>query len=311
MRNLLFVFIAVLCFGEVNAQELNCQVIVNSRKLTNLDPQKFQTLRTDIFEFMNNRKWTDDEFDITERIECSININLEEEERTDRYRAIVTIQASRPVYNSSYKSVLLNHSDKDWIFDYTEFEPLEYSDNANLSNLTSMLAYYAYMIIGLDYDSFSLNGGTPYFTKAQTIVNNISSNSEFPGWSPIDGTRNRYWLVENIMNNRYSTFRNSYYSYHRLGLDRMYENMMEGRRSITTAITGLERITREYPNAMIIQSFFDAKSSENSRHLQRSKLQLRKARIIAKLAQMDPRNSGDYQELINQGGTNVQGDQFK
>ena len=257
---------------------------------------------------MNNQNWTDDSYKTAERIECSININLEQEVRTDRYRAIVTIQASRPVFNSSYKTLLLNHSDRDWEFEYIEFQPLEYSDNANLSNLTSMLAYYAYLIIGLDYDSYSLNGGTKYLTKAQTIVNNISSNARAPGWSPIDGTRNRYWLIENLMNTRYSTFRTSFYTYHRQGLDRMYDKTTQARQSITSSIAALERITREYPNSMIIQSFFDAKSNE-IKDIYREATPSEKSRIIAKLSQMDPRNSGDYQELMNQGGNFLGGEE--
>ena len=301
MRNILFIILALFIFNDISAQELACRVSVNSRKLTNLDQKIFQTMRQDISEFLNNRTWTEDTYETSERIECSININFDQEVRSDRYRATVTIQASRPVFNSSYKTLLLNHSDRDWEFEYVEFQPLEYSDNANLSNLTSMLAFYAYLIIGLDYDSYSLNGGSEYLTKAQTIVNNISSNADAPGWSPIDGNRNRYWIIENLMNSRYSVFRSSFYTYHRQGLDRMYDKTSQARQSITSSITALEKITREYPNSMIIQSFFDAKSNE-IKGIYREATPAEKSRIISKLIQMDPRNSEDYEELMNQGG---------
>ena len=177
------------------SQELNCRVEITSQRLQTADPKIFQTLKVSLIEFLNNRKWSNEVFSLEEKIECSMFINIMEEVATNTYRAQVNVQSSRPVFNSDYSTLMFNHSDKDWVFTYTEYQPLDFNENDFMSNLTSMLAFYAYLIIGLDYDSYSLNGGTPYFEKAQMVVNTIPPNMPSdiaPGWKPFDSERNRF-----------------------------------------------------------------------------------------------------------------------
>ena len=201
-----------MLFGgsALQAQELQCGVNVSAPQLRVADPKIFKTLETAIYEFMNNRTWTGDKFKAEEKIRCEINITITDELSIDRFRAQVAIQSSRPLYNSDYQTVTFNWVDKDWEFSYVEYQPLEFNENIVLNNLTSMLAYYAYIIIGLDYDSFALNGGTTYLQKAQKIVNN-SQNACEKGWKPYDGIRNRYWLTDNLMNPRFAGYREAFY----------------------------------------------------------------------------------------------------
>jgi hypothetical protein len=163
----------LLFINTTSAQELNCKVQVVSQRATTTDPQVFKTLETAIYEFMNNRRWTNDNFTANERIECSIMLNITDDPGTGRFIATATVQSSRPVFNSSYNSVLLNISDPAWQFEYVQFQPLQYNDNVYQYSLTSLLAFYAYIIVGLDYDSYSLKGGTPYFEKAQQVLNTV------------------------------------------------------------------------------------------------------------------------------------------
>ena len=178
----IFIILSFVFFGsQLFAQEINCAVTINAEKVTQTDPKIFKTLETAIFEFMNTRKWTDDVFLPEERIECQILISITEELSSDRFRAQTSIVSRRPVFGSDYNSTLFNFQDKDFEFIYSEYQPLEFNENQYTNNLTAMLAYYAYIIIGLDYDSFALKGGDKYFLKAQTIVNQ-ASNSDFKGW---------------------------------------------------------------------------------------------------------------------------------
>ena len=261
---LLSLFFTLLSL-ETFPQELNCKVEITSQKLQATDPKVFQTLKSSVYEFMNTRKWTNDVFKIEERIECSVFINVMEETSVNVYKAQVNIQSSRPVFSSDYNSVLLNHVDKDWVFGYTEYQPLEFNENDFISNLTSMLAYYAYLIIGLDYDSYSLDAGTPYYQKAQTIVNTIPSNISSdlaPGWKAFDNDKNRYWIIDNLLNVKYNPVREAIYLYHRKGLDVMYENTNNGRQVILNCLTKVGEVAEEYPNAVGIKIFFNAKSEE-------------------------------------------------
>jgi len=285
---------------STQAQELNCQVQVITPKLQTADPKIFKTLETSIYDFMNSRKWTSDIFEPEERIECSILINITEELSIDKFKAQVSIQSSRSVHNSSYNSVVINHVDKDWVFQYAEYQPLEFNENVFISNLTSMLAFYAYFIIGMDYDTYSLKGGTPYFTKAQAIVNSIPPNlgkDEAPGWKPFDGNRNRYWIVENLLKSRYEPFRSVAYKYHLQGLDMMYENPKVARQVITSALKTLKEPVEENPNAMIVQLFFNAKAEELV-NIYSGASPPEKAAIVQLLNQLDPTNKQKYQQIM-------------
>ena len=234
-----FTLVLVMCMSVgAWAQEMNCTVEIIAQKLSSADPKIFKTMQTAVYDFMNQRKWTGDVFQVSERIECKIFINVTEELGSDNYRATVNIQASRPVFNASLNSVLLNYADKDWVFNYVENQTLEFSDNAFTSNLTSMLAFYANVIIGMDYDTYAPKGGTPYYLKAQAIVNTVpqSLGDKAPGWKPFDGTRNRYWMIENLLNTKYDAMRDGAYMYHRQGMDLMYDNLKIGRQNCYNAL---------------------------------------------------------------------------
>lgn len=248
--------------AKLVAQELNCKVTVLAQRLQTADPRIFKTLETAIFEYLNNRKWTNDVFLPEERIECAMLINITDEAGSNNYKATVSIQVARPGYNSTYNSPVLNHSDKEWLFEYVEFQPIVFNENAFNDNLSSLLGYYAYLIIGMDYDTYSLKGGTPYFNKAQTILNNVPSGDNNPGWRPFDSQRNRYWIIENLLNPRYDVMREVAYQYHRQGIDVMYDNVTNGRQVVINCLQKMEKVAIDFPNAMIFQMFFNAKREE-------------------------------------------------
>lgn len=266
MRNALIILFSCLVVvgGKLHAQELNCKVQVLTQRLQTVDAKIFKTLETSIFEYMNNRKWTDDVFQPEERIECNILINVTDELGSNYYKATASIQVSRTAFNSSYNTPIFNYADKDWVFEYNEFQQIVYNENAFNDNLSSMLGFYAYLMIGLDYDTYSLKGGTPFFNKAQTILNNIPQNlgDKAPGWRPFDSQRNRYWMIENLLNPKYDVMREVAYQYHLQGIDKMYENPSSARQVILNALTKMQRMADEYPNAMILQMFLNAKREE-------------------------------------------------
>lgn len=293
-------FFAVTAPVFSNAQELKCTVEIIAQKLQTTDVRVFQTLETAVFEFMNTRKWTNDVFKVEEKIECSIFINVTEESSANIFRAQVSIQSSRPVFNSDYNSVLLNYADKDWIFEYKEYETLEFSETDFRSNLTSMLAYYAYVIIGLDYDTYSLNGGTPYYQKAQAVVNSIPSSlgsDVAPGWKPFENDNNRYWIIDNLLNTRFSPIRESLYLYHRSGMDVLYDNMTNGRQVILNCLRQIGEVAEEYPNSPFIKLFFSAKNEELINIFSGAPPN-EKANAVQLLYKCDPVNSGKYAKIM-------------
>jgi hypothetical protein len=290
---ILFILVSFLAV-PVTAQELNCKVQVVTQRATTTDPQVFKTLQTAIYEFMNNRKWTSDTYAPNERIECSIFLNITDDNGSGRFGATATIQASRPVFNSSYNSVLLNIADQNWVFEYIQFQPLEYNNNVFISNLTSLLAFYAHLIIGLDNDSYALKGGTVNFERALQVLNNVPQNSDFSvGWRPTDNVRNRYWLIENILNPRFEVFRQINYEYHRNGMDKMYDNPTAARQVITSNIKKLEAVAASTPNAMIMQQFFAAKSQELINIYSKASPQ-EKNEMSNLLTKLDPVNGQKY-----------------
>jgi hypothetical protein len=276
------------------AQELNCKVQVVTQRATTTDPQVFKTLQTAIYEFMNNRKWTGDSYTNNERIECSIFLNITDDNGSGKFGATATIQSSRHAFNSSYNSVLLNIADQQWTFEYIQFQPLEYTDNIFTSSLTSLLAFYAHIIIGIDNDSYSLKGGTTNFERALQVMNNVPQNADFSaGWRPTDGLRNRYWLIENIQNPKFEVFRQINYDYHRTGIDKMYDNINTSRQVITACVKKLESVASSNPNAMILQQFFAAKSPELINIYSKASPQ-EKAEMVNLLTKLDPVNGQKY-----------------
>jgi len=236
-----------------------------SQQIQGTNKQVFQTLQNTIYEFMNNRVWTDHVYSMEERIECNLMFNIREQLSADEFKGTLTVQARRPVFNSNYNTVTLNFVDNDIHFRYVEFAPLEFDLNSHTSNLTSILAFYAYYILGLDYDSFSLFGGTLYFENAERIVLN-AQNAPEGGWKPLDDLahKSRYWLVKDMIDSEYEPIREFNYTYHRLGLDVMDEKVAEGRAEVTNSLELLQQIYRKRPDPYmyLLRLVFDSKADE-------------------------------------------------
>lgn len=296
-KKLFFLLTAFVLFTSVNAQELNFQVSISTPGLSETERQIMQTLRGDLREFINQTNWTNYQFETRERIEASIQITIEERMGGDEYRANIQVQSRRPIFNTSYHSPIFNHRDRDVQFRYREHDPLEYADNAFLSNLTSMIAYYVYIVIGFDFDTFAPLGGTPYFEKAQQIVNQAQNAPEV-GWKSFESQRNRYWLIENIMNARYRQIRQAMYTYHRLGFDTMTDNIDLGRAEVLNALEMLQRAHRERPNTLLMQVVTTAKSDELV-NLFGGAPAMEQNKAIEILSEIDPSNSSKYRRIAD------------
>lgn len=251
----------MLSVAEIRAQELNCNVIVNADQISTSDRQVFEDMEIAFAQFLNGRRWGSDAFQNHERIKCNLSITIDKMPSIGNFQATVQVQSARPIYNSNYESILLNFADRNWTFEYVQSLPLDFNENAYSSNLTSMLAYYAYIILGLDYDSFGEMAGTPYYQVAQNIVTNATQSGR-PGWNSLENFRNRYWLVENLTNQRMAELRKGFYTYHRNGLDVIQDDETTAQRNILGVLRTLRDLRDIDPNAIIIVSFLDAKSDE-------------------------------------------------
>lgn len=296
MRKILLLFLLAFVLTKTNSQEIFCTVQVISPQIEGTDKRVFETLQNSIFDFINNRKWTNHSFGIEEKIECSILLTIEERISVDEFRGRINVVLRRPVYQSSYNSPLLNFVDRDIQFRYIEYQPLDFSENSYSSEITSVLAYYVYMMIGLDFDSFSLHGGTPFFEKAQTIVNN-AQNSPYSGWRAFDKPKNRYWLVENCLNPAYLALRTFSYEYHRNGIDLMAENAIRGRSNISSKLNLLERVYNNRPGLYLLQVTMESKREELL-NLYSQGITSEKSKAITILSKIDPANSSRYQQLL-------------
>jgi len=299
MKKILLSILALTLIMPLKSQELRCNVQISSQKVQRTNRQVFETLQSAINEFMNGRAWTNYKFSNNERIECSMLFNIQEY-TGDHFSGTLQIQVRRPVYNSSYNTVLLNYIDSDLEFRYEEFQPLEFSETSHLSNLTSLLAYYAYIILGLDFDSYGLETGTEFFQKAEKVVNNAQNANE-RGWRAGESTsrRNRYWLINNIMNEEYAPLREFIYVYHREGLDMMYDKIVDARTRIAESLTILQNIYRNRPDPFMhfFQVIMDAKSDEFVNVFQGS-MDDEKRRVMALLNQVDPTNGEKYRKIM-------------
>jgi hypothetical protein len=280
------------------SQELRCNVQIVSEQIQGTNKRVFETLQNAIFEFMNNRNWTNHVFSSQERIECNILFNLNDHSG-DVFKGTLQVQSRRPVFNSNYNSTLLNYLDQNIRFTYVEYESLEYNESSFTSNLTSVLAFYAYLIIGLDYDSYSFKGGTDYFRKAEIVVNNAQSAVE-PGWKAFEGNRNknRYWLVQNLLDEKYGPVRDFIYKYHRLGLDGMADKLNESRDQMAESLKLLQQVYRQKPDPYmhLLQVIFDAKSDEWI-NLFSASFPEEKNRVLQILNEIDPSSSSKYQKI--------------
>lgn len=304
MRKYIPLLIIFLC-GSLSAvaQELRATVSVVANQLgSSTDRRVFVTLQNAMTEFLNARRWTDDAFTQNERIECTFLLNITQSVGSNTYKASLTVQATRPVFNSGYATSLLNTMDNNITFRYVEFQQLEFNEtriqgnDALLSNLTATLAYYVYIILGMDYDSFALRGGDPYFKKAQNIVNNAPEGKDVSGWKAFEGNRNRYWLQDNILNSKFSRFHEAMYLYHRQGMDVMYDDVNKGRSAIMSALGLLLAIHEDTPNTMVLATFFNAKSEELLRIFSKAPPQ-EKQRASQMLQRMDVPNAQKYAQL--------------
>ena len=303
-KRLKVTIILLLVIHSTNAQELNARVTVNSSRVgTAVNKNVFQTLQTALNTFLNNRKWSKDVFAVNEKIDCSFFLNLQPTNDANIYSASLTIQAARPVFNTAYLSPIINFQDEDVTFKYIEFQQLEFNENRVsgtdplVSNLTAVFAYYANIIIGFDYDSFSPRGGDAYFLKAQNIVNNAPEARGVSGWKAFDGKRNRYWLVENMMNSRYAIIHDIYYSYYRLGMDKMYEDENAARNEMLNVLNLLTSFNADNQNTMINQFFFQGKTNELIKIFSKSPPQ-DKLRASDLLQKMDITNATRYKDEL-------------
>jgi len=280
------------------AQEIRATVNISTPKLQKADPQVFETLKRSMEEFFNNTAWTDDEFQEDERIEVQIQMTITEEESDTRFKADLIMQSSRPVYNSNVNTVVFTHPDRDVRFDYQQDQPLIFSQTAYNDNLTSILSFYAYLIIGMDYDTFSPFGGEPFFLLAQQIMNAVPTNesAQFRGWMARDGNRNRYWLMENLLNPRIRPLRQVMYDYHRLGLDLMYKDPETSRATMAASLQLLDNVMRNYPNAMMLQAFANAKRDEVIEIFKNGE-KAEKGQVKNTMIRIDPANAATYQRI--------------
>lgn len=297
MNKLLFIFtilffIAQLVFG----QELNCQVGVNDERAQTSDRMVFRDMEQSFARFMNDRKWTNDDYLPEERIECNLAITIESMPAVGLYNATVQIQSSRPIYNSSYSTLLLNFADRDWQFEYVESTPLDFGDNVYSSNLTSMLAFYAYIIIGLDKDSFEEFGGEEQFKKALDIVN-LAQQSDRAGWQAFQSNRNRYWLSENLNNQDLRAIRKGLYTYHRLAMDQFEIKQDESRSLIVNVLKDIQGANRNIPNSILKISFFDAKKNELASIFEKGNPAIKRDAYNI-LVDLDPSNTEKYKTII-------------
>lgn len=286
------------------AQELQARLtVVAARVSSQTDRKVFTTLQNSLINFLNNRKWAPElTYTAQEKIRCNFLININEDKGGNVYQASLTVQASRPVFNSTYESPIVNFQDPDFSFKYVEFQPIEFNENRVqgsdplVANLTAVLAYYVNLIIGMDNASFAQGAGTNYFQKAMNIVNNAPEGRDISGWKPFDGIRNRFRLAENLTDSRFTLVQNAIYAYYRSGLDLMVENEDEARAGIINALNFLNTVNTENPNAMVMPFFFSGKSNELAKLFSRAQTE-QKTQARELLAKLDITNAAAYKEL--------------
>ena len=302
-KKIVVAFIFIFSVLIMQGQEIQARLSVVADKIsTQIDKKIFQTLQTALVNFLNNRRWTNDVFQPAEKIQCNFLLNLDQDLGNNVFKGKLTIQAARPVYNTTYDSPIMNFLDDNIIFRYQEFQPIEFNENRIqgndpvAANLPAILAYYINLILGFDYDSYSLRGGDNYFQKAWNIVNNAPEGRDISGWKSFEAQRNRYWLAENLNNNRFTLIHDALYSYYRSGMDLFFENENEGRNGIMSCLNFLNNINTENPNSMIMQFFFQGKSTEIVKVFSHANAD-EKSRAKDILTKLDITNATAYKEL--------------
>lgn len=295
---ILFIFLASF---SSSGQELNCQVsiITDARlEITSVEKEIFEQLKQTIYDMMNTTQWTKDKFKIEERINCTMQLQINSIPTPGTYSGSLQVQSSRPAFNSSYNSTLFNFQDDDITFSYSRNSVLIYAPNQFRDNLTSILAFYAYFVIGMDYDSFSLKGGSPYFNEAQQIVSNAQS-SNAPGWKSNEaGKRNRFYLVDNILHQLFEPLRECNFDYHRKGVDKLYDDKVAGRKAMFDALNKLNKVVATRPNSINLLNFVQAKLVE-LKNVYADAEAKDKTDVVNLLKKLDPANASKYQEILN------------
>lgn len=295
MRKVFFFAALTLC-NSVFAQELNCKVTINADQIQTSDRSVFKDMERAIAAFLNSRKWTNDTYKNYEKINCGIFLNISRMPSIGSFAASAQITAARPIYGTNYETVLLNFADREFEFEYLESQPMEYNDNNYINNLTSMLAFYAYTILAVDYDSFSEMGGNPYVQKMLLVVNNAQSSNR-PGWSLLANTRSRYALFESMNNPQQADIRKGSYKYHRLALDNYQKDPNQSQEQILDVLKNIKKVWGIYPNSVLISSFFDAKFSELANVFHEASLNT-KREAYDLLTSIDPKRTV-YQKIIS------------
>ena len=294
-----FPVVGLFLHWSVTGQELNCNIQVTAQQIQGSNRQVFETMQRDLYEFMNNTVWTNHVFSYSERLDCNILINLTDQLSADEFRGTIQIQLRRPAFNTTYNSTMLNFLDNSFQFRYVEFQPLEFDPGTHKSNLISVLAYYTYIMLGFDYDSFSLLGGTEFFQMAEKIVLN-AQNAPEPGWKPYDASRNRnrYWLIKNILDKEYEGVRQFIYEYNINGLDKMESRTAEARTSMAESLKALQEVYRKKPDPFMyyMQIVLEAKSEELVNVFTEA-FPEEKSRVVQILTEIDPANKAKYEKI--------------
>ena len=298
MKNAALVIICLMAFLHLKAQEFDCQINVSAQKIEGSDKRVFESLQSAIYEFFNNHKWSNYNIKTEERIECSLLLTVNERLSSDEFKGTLNVVLRRPVLNTAYNTVLMNYIDKSIQFRYVEYQPLDYSDGTFTSNLTSIFAFYSYMFMGLYFDSYSSYGGTPFYEKAQAVVN-AAQNAQESGWKAYDGTKNRFWMVENIQNSGNASLREFLYQFNRLGLDAMYDKVELGRGAITESLEMLKKMYNSKPDLFMLQLILDTKRDEFVNIYSDQRVPpLEKTNVVNLLKEIDPANGSKYQAIL-------------
>ncbi|HTQ29112.1 MAG TPA: DUF4835 family protein [Puia sp.] len=304
MHKKIFILSCILLgwLATSRAQELKAGITVLANRISSqIDHRIFQTLQTALNDFLNNRKWTNESFQPNEKIVCNFLLNLSGNLDNQTFQGSLTVQAARPVFNSAYQSPLLNFMDESITFRYVQFQPLDFNETRvqgsepYAANLTATFAYYVYMILGLNFDSFASRGGDVYFQKALNIVNNAPEGPNIVGWKLFDGPRNRYVLINNLTDARYTQFHDALYNYYRLGLDQMYDKETDARTAILNSLSELNAINTDFPNLMYMQIFFQGRGNELSGVFKKGDPD-QKSRALDFLSRLDIPNINKYKQ---------------
>ncbi|MCS7152865.1 MAG: DUF4835 family protein [Bacteroidia bacterium] len=290
----------LLLLSIIWAQELLPIVSIQAPGIQGIDRSILQQLQQDITQYLSTNRFSDDVFAPNERIKCFFDILITALPNPTRFEGSIQVRAIRPVYNSTYETLTFNFNDPDFRINYSATQTLQFSENTYVDNLTALLNFYAYLILGMDYDSFGMEGGMPYFQKAQQVLNLAAANSSEPGWQPTGNfLRSRYWIIENLLNSSYKQFHALFYQYHRNGLDKMHKDLPAAREVLLEVLQGMVKFSQENPNSVLVRLFVDTKGTELMQAFRKAPPE-QKQRFVAAMRQLDPNNLSVYENLLQE-----------